>query len=91
MLLVAANTFLHYLLHTIDLRCEDPWENKTIYMRYVDIAIGKAIVVCGPAYECTYVRRCTLYMYMYLYCAVILCVECLYLMQVNRTPVLGLV
>ena len=40
MFLVAVNTFLHYVLHTIDLRSEDPWENKTIYMRYVDIAIG---------------------------------------------------
>lgn len=43
MLLVAGNTFLHYLLHTIDLRSEDPWENKTIYMRYVDIFIGESL------------------------------------------------
>lgn len=43
MLLVAGNTFLHYLLHTIDLRSEDPWENKTIYMRYVDIVIGESL------------------------------------------------
>lgn len=43
MLLVAGNTFLHYLLHTIDLRSEDPWENKTIYMRYVDIVIGGSL------------------------------------------------
>lgn len=42
MCLVAGNTFLHYLLHTIDLRSEDPWENKTIYMRYVDIVVGKS-------------------------------------------------
>ena len=41
MLLVAVNTLLRYVLHTIDLRSEDPWENKTIYMRYVDIGIGK--------------------------------------------------
>ena len=40
MFLVAVNTFLHYLLHAVDLRSEDPWENKTIYMRYVDIVIG---------------------------------------------------
>ena len=41
MLLVAINTFLHYLLHSIDLRSEDPWENKTIFMRYVDIGVGE--------------------------------------------------
>ena len=41
MLLVAANTFFHYVLHSIDLRSEDPWENKTIYMRYVDIGVGE--------------------------------------------------
>ena len=41
MLLVGLNTFLHYVLHSIDLRSEDPWENKTIYMRYVDIGVGK--------------------------------------------------
>jgi E3 ubiquitin-protein ligase synoviolin len=40
MLLVGVNTFLHYILHSIDLRSEDPWENKTIYMRYVDIGVG---------------------------------------------------
>ncbi|CAI8037465.1 E3 ubiquitin-protein ligase synoviolin [Geodia barretti] len=40
MLLVGLNTFLHYVLHSIDLRSEDPWENKTIYMRYVDIGVG---------------------------------------------------
>ena len=41
MLFMAINTFLHYVLHSIDLRSEDPWENKTIFMRYVDIGVGE--------------------------------------------------
>eukprot|EP00731_Ephydatia_muelleri_P027281 Em0019g154a len=40
MFTVAANVFLKYILHTIDLQSEDPWENKTIYIRYVDIVLG---------------------------------------------------
>ena len=44
MLLLAINTFFHYLLHSVDLRSEDPWENKTIYMRYVDIVVGKIYI-----------------------------------------------
>ena len=40
MMLVAVNTFCCYVLHTIDLQSEDPWENKTIYLRYIDIVLG---------------------------------------------------
>lgn len=40
MFTVAVNVFLKYILHTIDLQSEDPWENKTIYIRYVDIVLG---------------------------------------------------
>ena len=58
MFLVAANTFLHYILHTIDLRSEDPWENKTIYMRYVDIAIGiqSSYIYCSVYWLCVYMH-----------------------------------
>lgn len=41
MLTEAVSTFVKYILHTIDLRSENPWENKTIYMRYADIFLGK--------------------------------------------------
>lgn len=40
MLTEAVNVFLKYILHTIDLRSENPWENKPIYIRYVDIVLG---------------------------------------------------
>ena len=41
MLTEAVNVFLKYILHSIDLRNENPWENKPIYMRYVDIVLGE--------------------------------------------------
>ena len=43
--LVAINTLLKYVLHTIDLQSENPWENKTIYLRYVDIIVGRSQAV----------------------------------------------
>ena len=41
MLTEAVNVFFKYILHSIDLRNENPWENKPIYMRYVDIVLGR--------------------------------------------------
>ena len=40
MLTEALKTFMKYILHSIDLRNENPWENKPIYIRYVDIILG---------------------------------------------------
>ena len=40
MLTEALNTFLKYMLHSIDLRSDNPWESKPIYIRYVDIVLG---------------------------------------------------
>ncbi len=34
------STFVKYLLHTIDLQNENPWENKGIYMLYSDLILG---------------------------------------------------
>lgn len=34
------STFIKYLLHTIDLQSENPWENKGIYMLYSDLVLG---------------------------------------------------
>lgn len=43
MFLSALSSALHYLLHTIDRQSEDPWENKPIYMRIVNIIIGASL------------------------------------------------
>ncbi len=40
MFLSALSSAMHYILHTIDRQSEDPWENKTIYIRIVDIVLG---------------------------------------------------
>ncbi len=41
MFLSALSSALHYVLHTIDRQSEDPWENKTIYIRIIDIVVGE--------------------------------------------------
>ena len=62
MLLSAVNTFIKYVLHTIDLQSEDPWDNKAIYLRYVDIVLGasrkniKIPVFCNPFNFVRYVQ-----------------------------------
>lgn len=48
MLTEAVNVFLKYILHTIDLRNENPWENKPIYIRYVDIVLGNTLGKSPP-------------------------------------------
>lgn len=32
--------FIKYVLHTIDLQNEAPWENKGVYMLYADLLLG---------------------------------------------------
>jgi E3 ubiquitin-protein ligase synoviolin len=39
------STFVKYLLHTIDLQNENPWENKGIVMLYADLVLGFARVL----------------------------------------------
>jgi len=34
-------TMMKYILHTIDLQNENPWENKVVYMLYADVALGE--------------------------------------------------
>lgn len=46
MFLSALSSALHYILHTIDRQSEDPWENKTIYIRIVDIITGSLSYTC---------------------------------------------
>ena len=33
--------FFKYILHSIDLQSENPWENKVLYMLYIEIVTGK--------------------------------------------------
>lgn len=48
MFLSALSSAIHYILHSIDRQSEDPWENKTIYIRIVDIVLGNMPAnMCG--------------------------------------------
>ena len=40
MLVNVISTFIRYILHTIDIQNESPWENKGIYMLYGDLVLG---------------------------------------------------
>lgn len=37
---IICSVFLKYVLHTIDLQSENPWENKAVYMLYTDLIMG---------------------------------------------------
>ena len=38
--MLVLSTFIRYILHTIDIQNENPWENKGIYMLYSDLVLG---------------------------------------------------
>uniref|UniRef100_A0A674MW66 RING-type E3 ubiquitin transferase n=1 Tax=Takifugu rubripes TaxID=31033 RepID=A0A674MW66_TAKRU len=40
LLTMVLTTFIKYLLHTIDLNSENPWENKAVYMLYTELFTG---------------------------------------------------
>jgi E3 ubiquitin-protein ligase synoviolin len=39
-LTIILNTLIKYILHTIDLNSDAPWENKAVYMLYLELFIG---------------------------------------------------
>lgn len=40
LLTVVLNISVKYLLHTIDLQRETPWENKPVFLLYTELVIG---------------------------------------------------
>lgn len=32
--------FIKYILHTVDLQSENPWDNKAVYMLYTELFTG---------------------------------------------------
>ncbi len=40
LLTIVANTVVKYILHSIDLYSENPWENKAVFMLYTELVIG---------------------------------------------------
>lgn len=37
-------TFIKYILHTVDLQSENPWDNKAVYMLYTELFTGTALL-----------------------------------------------
>ncbi len=37
---IVANTVVKYVLHSVDLYSEAPWENKAVFMLYTELFIG---------------------------------------------------
>jgi len=40
LLTIVVNTLVKYVLHSIDLHSENPWENKAVFMLYTELLIG---------------------------------------------------
>lgn len=44
LLTIIINIAIKYILHTIDLNSENPWENKAVFLLYTELIMGKFIV-----------------------------------------------
>jgi len=44
LLIMLVGTAMKYILHTIDLQNENPWENKMVYLLYTDVVLGEWLV-----------------------------------------------
>jgi hypothetical protein len=42
---IVANTVVKYVLHSVDLYSEAPWENKAVFMLYTELVIGLVKVI----------------------------------------------
>jgi len=60
LLTIVANTLLKYLLHSIDLYSENPWENKAVFMLYTELIIGLVKVILYGLFIVIMVRIYTL-------------------------------
>lgn len=40
LLTVVLNITIKYVLHTIDLQSENPWDNKAVFLLYTELIIG---------------------------------------------------
>ena len=45
LLTIIANTLVKYILHSVDLHSENPWDNKAVFMLYTELAIGFVKVI----------------------------------------------
>lgn len=43
LLTMVLTTFIKYVLHTVDLQSENPWDNKAVYMLYTELFTGAVL------------------------------------------------
>lgn len=60
LLTVVFNTAVKYILHTIDLQSENPWDNKPVFLLYTELIIGLLKVISIR------ILHTTLHIYIYL-------------------------
>lgn len=44
LLTIICNIGIKYILHTVDLQSDNPWENKAVFLLYTELAMGKLSV-----------------------------------------------
>jgi len=53
----ALTGLLKYILHSIDLRREEPWENKSMYIFYIDLVREFFVLICYTVFFAVIVHR----------------------------------
>ncbi|XP_002740241.1 E3 ubiquitin-protein ligase synoviolin B-like, partial [Saccoglossus kowalevskii] len=56
LLIVVVNVFLKYVLHTIDLQSENPWDNKAVYLLYTELFLGFFKVILYMAFMAVMIK-----------------------------------
>jgi len=46
LLTIVMMAVMKYVLHSIDLQSENPWESKAVYLLYSELALGKLYLTC---------------------------------------------
>lgn len=45
LLTMVLTMFIKYILHTVDLQSENPWDNKAVYMLYTELFTGNRVLL----------------------------------------------
>lgn len=58
-------TFIKYMLHTIDLQSENPWDNKAVYMLYTELFTGRRLLCFSSLSQPAKVLKCSLFFFFF--------------------------
>jgi len=51
LLTIVMMSVMKYLLHSIDLQSENPWENKAVYLLHSELILGQLLIVENHAVD----------------------------------------